>query len=92
MGDIMSRNLLTINRMSGTYGIKAEFDMIYEDDYFIVLDIEEIGQDIGRKVLDDNPNRNDICSEEIYAWIEGLTDELREKLYEEVDDYIYRNL
>lgn len=88
----MAKNLLSINRMSGTYGIKAEFDMIYEDEDFIVLDIEEVGQNIGRKVLDDNPNRNDICSEEIYAWVEVLTDEIREKLYQEVADYIYRNL
>lgn len=89
----MKLNHVTIRRTNENECPKHFYfnDGLETDDY-IFIDIEQTAQKIGRKIIDDNFDINDICSEEIYAWVEMITDEIRGKLYEEVDSYIYNNL
>lgn len=92
MGDIM--NLVTINSTTGKH-FEREFVEVAEDKNFIVIDIEAIATHIGRDIVDDNPevtNPNDICNEEIYAWVSMFTDEIYETIKEEVVEYIDNNI
>ena len=58
---------------------------------YIFIDIEQTAQKIGRDIIDDNDDVNDICSEEVYSWVGMLTDEITKRIKEEVWDYIERN-
>lgn len=89
------KNLATIKQINGTYKFTVEFNELYQDDYYIIIDVEETGNYIGRKLLDDNPginNINDIDNNEIHAYIDELTDELHSIIKDEVDNYLDRNL
>lgn len=55
---------------------------------YIFIDIEQTAQNIGRKIIDNNDDIDDVCSEEIYAWVKMTTDEITERIKDEVWNYL----
>lgn len=92
-GDMMKLNHITIERTNDNEcPTHLYFNDGLETSNYIFIDLEQTAQRIGRDVIDDNPNHEEICSEEVYAWVEMLTDEVRERIAEKVWEYIDNNI
>lgn len=92
MGDIMKLNHITIRRTDeDECPDNVYFNDGLETGNYIFIDIEQTAQNIGRKIIDNNDDIDDVCSEEIYAWVEMVTDGITERIKDEVWDYLERN-
>lgn len=90
---IMKLNRVTIQRTNDNECPACfYFNDSLEAGGYVFLDLEQIAIYLGRQILDDNDDPNDICTEEIYAWIEQMYfDNLTERIKEDIWEYIENN-
>ena len=74
-----------------------DFDTIYENEWFIVIDKQWLGETIGRKYVDDIQNKNrDFMTDderlELLVEIEEITDEIRHDVFKFASEYIGQNI
>lgn len=82
-----------IRDINGQIEVDSNFNGMYDDRIYVVIDKQEIGESIGRDILDAYPDIDieDDCHI-AYGRIESsVTDEIIEDIYSYVQEYINNN-
>lgn len=82
-----------IRDINGQIQVDSSFDGMYDNGLYIIIDKQEIGEAIGRDILDDYPDIDieDDCHIAIGRIESSVTDEIINDIYSYVEEYIDNN-
>lgn len=82
-----------IRSINGQIEVDSSFDGMYDNGMYVIIDKQEIGESIGRDILDDHPDIDieDDCHIAIGRIESSVTDEIINDIYSYVEEYVNNN-